>query len=212
MLPAMEATSSADQANRTVQIWTAVIAAVAGIVVAAIGLVGTLAATNSRITSSDASSTLASPGPTVTVTETAPGPTVAATDDGKEPATPGPPTIQHTDGKVSLSDSGDYVDLMAPASDPTWGAAGTDPPTHSLSYNVSNLWMSGTAWAKVDKKADFSACSTATGWDSSGLGEPQKLEDNRNYIRLDNGQFGTLEVTKVNSEQVTVAITIWTRA
>ncbi len=155
------------RAERHNKVLLAVIPAVAGIVVAVIGVV----AVADRNSNSDApvtptlSATAPAPAPTATVdgqsSTSAPSPTSPASATS-EPGEDEP--IRHK-GSIKLMEEGERVSLNAPASDPTWGEGTGLDYWNSVSMIDGKFYFSGGMMTTLDSgTASYDSCSGTTGY------------------------------------------------
>ena len=206
----MEAPQRDEAAARKTQIWIAVIAALSGIMVAAIGLVGTLAATNRSITSNDPSTV-----PTVTTTVFVPGegssasaPVPDSSPSGARPTNSSAPGIYHT-GRVSLAANGRTIDFEAPPDDPKWGD-GSSLDRISIHY-IGELEMTlDTFVVPRGTEATYEYCSGGTLYSPYDSNDSPKLGQGTTLCaQATSGRYGSISVVKRSSEAWTLEITTW---
>jgi hypothetical protein len=206
----MEAPQRDEAAARKTQIWIAVIAALGGIIAAAIGLAGTLAATNHSITSNDPSAV-----PTVTKTVSTPGAgtsTSAQVPDsspsGKRSTKSSSHGVYHT-GRISLAANGRTIDFEAPPDDSKWGD-GSSLDRISIHY-IGELEMTLNAFV-VPRGTDatYEFCSSSTLYAPYDSNDSPKLEQGTTLCaQASSGRYGSISIAKRSSKAWTLEITTW---
>ncbi len=202
----MDASNPDDSAARRTQVWIAVIAAVGGIIVAAIGLAGTLLATNSSITANEGT-----PAPTVTTTVTvqAPDPTATQPTPGELTGAQPKGKIYHQ-GRVSLAAQGQSADFEAPPDDPRWSEGVSENQIEILFYGALSMHLDVFVVPR-GSEASYAYCSLGTLYAPYDSADSDEITQGTVFCaRGDSGRFGSIHVVKKSEKQWTLDITTWT--
>ncbi len=130
-----------------------------------------------------------------------------------EPPTARTGQVRH-EGRVTLADGGEYIDLNAPASDQRWNAADSGSFTPDrMNYYIGHLFLPEVQVLRLaDEAASWHICSSRTGYAKVGSIGVDTLAGGEDVcLRTASGRYAKLTLLESSEQEVILLITTWER-